>query len=101
MADPIDLQKVIDETNQDAFWAFRGHAIQAYAGLEQSLCRIFAYLTGMPLDVAGIIFFKIVSAGTLFSILEKLMRKKHGETYALFWNSYLKTLRKASEERNE
>jgi hypothetical protein len=93
MADPIDLGKVFAEAEQDPFWAVRGKAIQAYANLEQSLCSIFASLTGMPRDVAGVIFFKIVNAGTLYEILEDLMRKRHGATYSLFWNSFLKTLR--------
>ena len=33
MADPIDLQKVFDESSQDAFWSVRGKAIQAYANV--------------------------------------------------------------------
>ncbi len=67
--------------------------IQSYANLEQSLCLLFVHLTGMPLEIAAIIFFKIVNAATLFSILEKLLRKKHGATYSLFWNSFLGILR--------
>jgi hypothetical protein len=95
MADPIDHKYV------DPFWATRGQAIEAYAIVERTLCLIFASLTGMSLDVAGIIFFKIVNAGTLHAILEKLMRKKHGATYSLFWNSYIKILREVSERRNQ
>lgn len=102
MADTIYLQQVFEKASVDEFWAVRGKAIQAYANIEQSLCQVFASLSGTPLDVAGIIFFKIVNAGTLYGILEKLQRKKHGATYSLFWNSFLKTMRHdISEMRNQ
>jgi hypothetical protein len=56
----------------------------------------------MPDDVAGIIFFKIINVGTLYGILEKLLKKKHGATYSLFFNSFLKILRnEISAKRNE
>jgi hypothetical protein len=100
MTEPINLERVFAESSQDQFWAIRGHAIQAYASLEQSLCGIFAHASGTPLDVAGIIFFKIVNVGTMLGILEKLLKKKHGTAYSLFWNSFLATLRQISETRN-
>jgi hypothetical protein len=100
MTDPIDLEQVFAESSQDPFWAIRGKAIQSYANLEQSLCRLFANFSGMPMDVAAIVFFKIVNAGTLHGILEKLLKKKHGATYSIFWNSYAKTIRQVTEVRN-
>src|SRR5262249_18721361 len=37
----------------------------------------------------------------LHAILDKLLRKKHGAIYSLFWNSYLQILRQISEMRNQ
>ena len=60
---------------KDEFYILRGKAIQAFAGLEQSLCLLFRYVTDTTPDVAGIIFFKIVNASTLHYILDKLLEK--------------------------
>ncbi len=105
MAEPKDSKQFPTEIGdafiEERFWAVRGRAIQAYAKLEQALCLIFATLCDMPPDVAGIIFFRIVNAGTLHSILERLMKKKHGTTYSSFWGSFLDAIRGTSQRRNE
>ncbi len=82
-------------------WPMRGHAIQAYAALEQALCFLFAHLTVMSPDVAAIVFFKIASRPTRISLLDRLLHKRHGTTYSLFWNSYLKLLRGIDTKRDE
>lgn len=53
------------------------------------------------MDRASIVFFKIASAQARNAILEKLLKKQHGATYALFWNSYLKQLRPIDLRRNK
>lgn len=95
------VERIFTDNSQDEFWGIRGKAIQAYANVEQALFSLFVELTEMRRDMAGIIFFKIVNAGTLYAILEKLLRKKHGDTYSLFSNSFLKILRhELSDRRN-
>jgi hypothetical protein len=84
MAEPIDLAQAFDQASKDQFWAVRGLAIQAYANLEQSLCRLFGLFAGVTPDVAGVIFFKITSVRVIEEIVDKLLRKKHGTTYAAF-----------------
>ena len=100
MPDPIELGDVQSAAVKDQFWAARGHAIQAYANLEQSLCSLFAYFTGIERSVAGIIFFKITAARSRDSILEKLLKEKHGTKYTVFWNSITKLLGQLADERN-
>jgi len=99
--EPIDLGEVLRKGAEDRFWAIRGHAVQAYASLEQSLCRLFGQLADTPIDAASIIFFRIVSTQARNAILEKLFRRKHGDEYNLFRNSLLKDLRPIDKERNE
>jgi hypothetical protein len=55
----------------------------------------------MSQDVAATIFYKITSSGSRNAIIEKLLHKKHGTTFNLFWNSYLKQLRPIDIRRNE
>ena len=100
MADNTDQQEEIRKCFEE-FNSLRGQAIQAYASLERSLCRVFSSLSETTMEVASIIFFKIVNASTLYDILEKLLRNKHGATFNLFWNSFIKTLRQdLSQKRN-
>ena len=82
-------------------WALRGRAIDAYSGLEQSLGQLFILLTGMKPDVAAVVFFKIASKPTRNAMFDKLIRKRHGSKYSLFWNSYLKQLRPIDTKRDE
>ncbi len=80
-------------------WAARGRAIQGYAGLEQALCGIFSLCTGTTFDVAATIFFKISAARSRNEIIKKLIRKRFGATYNLFWNSVWDRLRKHLDTR--
>ncbi len=83
------------------FRAMRGTAVEAYQELENSLFDLFRVVTGMNIDIAAIVFFKITSTKVRNSILDKLIRKKFGSKYSLFWNSYLKELRMVDSRRNE
>jgi hypothetical protein len=80
----IDLHEAMRKGSEDEFWAIRGKAVQAYASLEQSLCRIFGQLAGSTFSVAGVIFFKITSAQARNSIIEKLFQKKFGNATTCF-----------------
>ena len=84
----------------DPIWAVRGHAIQRWANVEQSLCALFCHLTGMPMDVGAIVFFKIINTGTRDSLLEILLEKKYGSHYRAFWESLQKILKPATDTRN-
>ena len=96
---PLDVATTLAEG--DLFWANRGKAINSYASLEQALCTLFSQVGEMKSDVAGVIFFKITNTMARNSIIEKLIGKKHGTTYNLFWNAYLRELRTIDLKRNE
>src|SRR5258706_2236980 len=102
---PIDLRKAMEEasrkTSEDQLWATRGKAVQAYARLEQALCRMFAGVSGTSQEIAAIIFFRIASASARNQILEKLIRLQHKDTYNLFWNSIFKAMPQIDGRRNE
>jgi hypothetical protein len=97
----IDLGEAMRIAAEDRFWAMRGHAAQSYAGLEQSLCNLFAILSDTAPEVAGIIFFRIASADARNKIIEKLFRRKFGDNFSLFRNSLLTLLRPINQKRNE
>src|SRR5208282_4649667 len=93
----------LDDANraaaQNPFWAIRGHAIQAYASLEQSLCLAFAQLSGIDEKIAGTIFFAIPGP-QIRKVLEKLVTYRYGNNYDVFWRSFLKALSQITETRN-
>jgi len=97
----IPLDRVIELAGQDPIWANRGKAIQGYAQLEYSLCRLLEFWGDMSNVTASTVFYKIVSTSARISILEKLLHRKHGSTFNLFWNSLVKELRQIDTERNE
>ena len=96
-----DLAKGIEAADQDEIWAIRGKAIQSYANLEQALCRIFSHLSGTPLDIAAIIYFRIASTDARDKIVDRLFRKKLKQRFNLFRNSLIDQLRPIHAERNE
>lgn len=97
----VNLQKLDAQIATHQIWSVRGRAIDNYAQLEQSLCALLAYLAGTSRDVAAVIFFKITNARARNDILDKLVRKKHGTTYALWWNSFIKDVGLIDRWRNE
>ena len=97
----IDHTEVMQMASADPFWAARGQAIQAYAGLERALCRIFIQMGDMRPEVAGLIFYKITNANARNSMVEKLIRQKYGNTYNLFWNSFIQQLTPLDHRRNQ
>lgn len=97
----IQLQVALEMADQDPIWAHRGRAIQSYAILEQALSSALAEFGGMPRENATTIFYKITNTGSRSKILERLLRRKFGATYNLFWNAYFKELRQIDLRRNE
>lgn len=97
----IDLGAVTQVAARDGIWAMRGKAIAAYSVLEQALAGLFCALMRTPMDRGSIVFFKITSTQTRNAIFDKLLRKEHGATYSLFWNSYLLQMRAIDTRRNE
>lgn len=97
----FDLGEIAKIAGQDVIWAIRGKSINAYSTLEQSLFRLFQCLLRTSPDRASIVFFRITNTMTRNAILEKLIRKQYGQTYNLFWNSYLTQLRTIDLRRNE
>lgn len=85
----------------DPIWISRATAIEAYAHLEQALCRLFSFVGDMPTDVAGIVFFKIVSTQARSAILDKLFKRKFKGQFNLFLNSIVKSMKPIDERRNE
>ena len=88
--------------NSDQFWTVRGKAIAAYADLEQSLCHLFSYLSDIPRNIAGIVFFKITSARSRNALIEELLTKrKQRQKYSAFWKAYFKDMGQLDQRRNE
>lgn len=83
------------------FFIARAAAIRTYASYEISLVTLFGYLMGIQPDYAGIPFFKINNARARNSIIEKLLKKRHGNTYNIFWNSLAKLLNAIDTTRNQ
>jgi hypothetical protein len=103
--EPLDLEQVLADAGREAaidqLWATRGKAVQAYALLEQALCRVFALASGTSSQAAAIIFFRIASAQARNDILDKLIRLQFGREFHLFWNSVFRQLRPTDIKRNE
>lgn len=89
-----------DETHL-TFMITRASAIEQYAMIEQVLVALCAYLMGISVDIAGIPFFKMNNARARLAMVERLLKKKHGNAYNIFWNSLVKHLRPIDERRNQ
>jgi hypothetical protein len=101
MTHKITFAEATARFTKDEFHNARGRAIQEYAELEQALCSLFACLSDIKPDTVGIIFFRITNSRVRDVILEKLLKKKHGNTYSIFWNSFIKLIDQISRRRNE
>ena len=84
-----------------AFLIARSQAIQSYAHVEQGLCGLFAHLSETTPPVAATIFFRVTNSPSRIAILDQLMRRKHGASNRLFFNSLTKALRPLDGCRNE
>jgi len=89
------------EELERAFLIARGAAINVYAIYENSLAVLFSHLMGVQPEIGGIPFFRLNNARARMAILEKLLKKRHGDSYNIFWNSLVKNhVRPIDEQRN-
>jgi hypothetical protein len=88
----------------------RANAINAYASVEQSLCRVFGHLLRTDLDRAAIVFYSITNTHARNRIIDGLLEKRHGTTYEAYWNGIpntqnrrgmFTTIRQLDQSRNE
>lgn len=86
---------------EQAFCLARGSAITQYAYYEEALACLFAILMGVSNDVAGIPFFKINNARSRLAMIERLLKKRYGSKYNLFWNSLSKHIQVLDLQRNK
>lgn len=78
----------------------RGEAINAYAGIEGSLCGLLALMGDMSNETSKIIFFRIVNTRARYSIIKALKKKKFGNEFEIFWKSLFKLVAVIDKERN-
>jgi hypothetical protein len=97
----VHMDIVLTWVENDPIWAARGKAIQGYAQIENALSSLWALLTGMSVEDSALIFYKNASAGSRSATTEKLLHKKFGNQYNLFWNAFFLTLRTIDNRRNE
>lgn len=97
----IPMDAAIKIADEDPIWRARARSIQAYVELEQSLSILFATVGNIEIATAGIVFFKITSSDARNKIIDRLLRKKHGNQFNAFWNSFLAKLRPIDLKRNE
>jgi hypothetical protein len=98
------IQKTIPTTLQfytNEFWTAQGEAMAAYANLEHSMSMLFSHLSGMPPDIANIVFCRILNSPTTGKILESLLEKKYPDVYSKFWKSLKCYLKELVETRNQ
>jgi len=102
MVDPHPALVLIPEHEVErAFAIARATAIAWYTHIEKSLASFFAHLMGVSEDYAGVSFFRINNARARNAMLERLLKKRHGGTYNIFWNSLVKQLQALDETRNQ
>lgn len=83
------------------FHIARARAIQAYAGVEQSLCSLFSKLLGVQDNLGSIVFFKITAPRFRNEIIEKLLRQTQRTELLPFWTSVVaKLLGPVDSDRN-
>jgi hypothetical protein len=70
----------------DLIHVLRGRAINEYANVEQSLCRLFGTLLGTDLQLGAIVFYRITNTHSRNQILDDLLAEKHGLTYESYWS---------------
>jgi hypothetical protein len=83
------------------FMIARATSIEQYANIEQALVALCAHLMGVTVDVAGVPFFQMNNARARLIMLERLLKKRHGSEFNVFWNSLQKQLREMDNTRNQ
>lgn len=95
------IKAIQTDDPQIAFLLARASAIGMYADVEQELAALFAQSLRSKPDYAGVPFFRINNARARNAILERLLKKRYGDKYNLFWNCLIKELNILDGERNQ
>lgn len=99
--DPLDALYLFDQSPiHTQFMIARSQAIEQYANIENALATICAHLMGITPDICGVMFYKMNNARSRLMVIDRLLHKKHNNTYNLFWNSLFKELRQLDDRRN-
>lgn len=99
--DPMDALYLFDQSpTHTHFMIARSQAIEQYANIENALATICAHLMDVKPDICGVMFYKMNNARSRLMVIDRLLHKKHGNTYNLFWNSLFKELRQLDDRRN-
>lgn len=77
----------------------RGRALNAFCELEHALASVVASCLGTDEALMEALFLRL-SAPARSHTLADVVRRKHGETYGCFWQSYLLELRYLGARRN-
>jgi hypothetical protein len=96
-----NIEDLKSRSAQDEFWALRGKAIASYANIERSLCHLLSSFGGMETSVAETIFYRVADTRKMGIILTKLLKKKHGSKYSVFWKSFAKHVQQLTVTRNQ
>jgi hypothetical protein len=64
----------------------RALAIDAYASVEQSLCRLLAVLLNIDWQEAAIVFYKVQNSRARNTMFSELVEKKYGDKYEIYWH---------------
>ena len=79
----INLGKAPD--NSIPLMLARATALEAYAGVEQSLSMLLGVALGTDTQSAAIVFFRITNAKSRNQIIEALLQKRFGSEFDAFW----------------
>ena len=107
MSDPpsqtveVDFAALYASAYDNEHWFVRGHAIQAYASVENGLCNLLAVLLGLETKIAGTILFKISAYRARSDILLKLLAQRVDIESKPFYISLFKILRELDLNRNK
>ncbi len=96
----IDLGAALSQAQFDPLWAARGHAINSYASIEQSLCFLLSIVGKMEPEVAHIIFFRINNSRARLEMIETLLARIYEGKYEKFWTSFKKLIAPLDQKRN-
>jgi hypothetical protein len=83
------------------FKVARADAIESYSILESALSRLFADVLETKPSLAGIVFFRTANARARNSIIDALIKRKHGPKFNPYWNFLLKFISRLDSRRNE
>lgn len=82
------------------FHMARAMAVDSYASFEKAMCDLFALASETDIAVIGMVFNRINNARARVTMLDKLLRRKYGNSYRPFINPLLKALTVLSVRRN-